>query len=124
MARNQTETKPCVRCKASYCGHIHSRYCDPCYAPARKEKGRAHATLKTAISRGIVPAPNGVCVDCGSVWARTYDHRDYSKPLDVELVCFRCNLKRGPATWPNLLQLDAPASLPFALKDVEPQRDV
>ena len=36
------------------------------------------------------------CVDCGRP-ARCYDHRDYSKPLDVEPVCIICNIRRGPA---------------------------
>jgi hypothetical protein len=36
------------------------------------------------------------CVDCGAQ-ARDYDHRDYNKPLEVNPVCRRCNLRRGPA---------------------------
>jgi len=36
------------------------------------------------------------CVDCGAP-ATCYDHRDYSKPLDVEPVCWKCNAQRGPA---------------------------
>jgi hypothetical protein len=36
------------------------------------------------------------CVDCGAQ-ARDYDHRDYNKPLEVDPVCRRCNLRRGPA---------------------------
>ena len=36
------------------------------------------------------------CVDCGSK-ASCYDHRDYSKQLEVEPVCRSCNYKRGPA---------------------------
>lgn len=35
------------------------------------------------------------CVDCGRP-AKVYDHRDYSRPLDVEPVCKGCNKKRGP----------------------------
>jgi hypothetical protein len=34
------------------------------------------------------------CTDC-SHYAEVYDHRDYAKPLDVEPVCRRCNVKRG-----------------------------
>ena len=36
------------------------------------------------------------CTDCHRE-ARHYDHRDYSKPLDVDPVCVDCNIKRGPA---------------------------
>jgi hypothetical protein len=36
------------------------------------------------------------CVDCGKR-AVAYDHRDYTKPLEVEPVCCRCNVRRGPA---------------------------
>lgn len=35
------------------------------------------------------------CYLCG-VQAQCYDHRDYSKPLDVRPVCRMCNYKLGP----------------------------
>ena len=34
------------------------------------------------------------CTDCNNR-ATMYDHRDYSKPLDVEPVCGSCNNRRG-----------------------------
>lgn len=34
------------------------------------------------------------CFDCGSK-ATEYDHRDYSKPDQVEPVCKICNVRRG-----------------------------
>jgi len=37
------------------------------------------------------------CVDCGVERATKYEHRDYAKPLEVQPVCQRCNIKRGPA---------------------------
>lgn len=40
------------------------------------------------------------CVDCGAT-ATCYDHRDYSKPWQVEPVCDRCNRLRGPAIHPG-----------------------
>lgn len=46
-------------------------------------------------ARRLVPPFWCACVDCGAV-AEVYDHRDYSKPLDVQPVCRSCNLKRGP----------------------------
>lgn len=36
------------------------------------------------------------CVDCQEA-AVEYDHRDYRKPLAVDPVCRRCNLRRGYA---------------------------
>jgi len=35
------------------------------------------------------------CVDCGKR-AQCWDHRDYSKPLEVDPVCKSCNYHRGP----------------------------
>lgn len=51
----------------------------------------AKKTGKLAILDGTTP-----CVDCGAP-ADRYDHRDYSKPLDVEPVYCSCNGRRGPA---------------------------
>jgi len=36
------------------------------------------------------------CTDCDNK-AQVYDHREYSKPLEVDPVCKSCNMKRGPA---------------------------
>lgn len=57
--------------------------------------------LQTHVSRQmkmykIPPASSHKCVDCG-LQANAYDHRYYSLPLEVEPVCTRCNIKRGPA---------------------------
>jgi hypothetical protein len=38
-----------------------------------------------------------LCVDCGIRPAINYEHRDYAKPLEVEPICRRCNMQRGPA---------------------------
>jgi hypothetical protein len=49
------------------------------------------------VKNGALPrVKTMVCVDCGAQ-AEAYDHREYSKPLDVEPVCHVCNHKRGPA---------------------------
>lgn len=59
---------------------------------------KATAQVNRAIKRGQIPAINHdtKCVDCGKP-ARDYEHRYYSRPLDVEPVCRGCNQKRGPA---------------------------
>lgn len=57
----------------------------------------AHKKVRDAIKAGALPSPRGMaCTDCGGV-ADRYDHRDYSRPLDVAPVCIRCNFVRGPA---------------------------
>lgn len=76
--------------------------CDTC----RKNSGRqdldspqyiAHKEVSKARRRGELPDPKTLkCVDCG-VDATEYDHRDYSKPLEVNPVCRGCNRRRGSA---------------------------
>jgi hypothetical protein len=57
--------------------------------------------LNTAKCFDILPKPTVFrCVDCGKR-ATCWEHRDYGKPLDVEPTCHRCNLRRGPAKYPN-----------------------
>lgn len=58
---------------------------------------RAHQAVARAIRGGDLQRPaSHPCKDCGGV-AVEYDHRDYSKPLAVDPVCRRCNLRRGAA---------------------------
>ena len=56
----------------------------------------AHRYVEIAIRCGDLPRLDGLvpCADCAAP-AREYDHRDYTKPLQVEPVCRRCNQKRG-----------------------------
>lgn len=74
----------------------------------RKERGIAPRVVRyasylvqKAVSKGILPpARDLVCVDCGGSkknGTMVYDHRFYSRPLDVEPVCGSCNKKRGAA---------------------------
>lgn len=65
---------------------------------ARKAASQpAHYAVARAIWRGELPRPATLmCVDCGKS-AECYDHREYAKPLQVEAVCKRCNILRGPA---------------------------
>lgn len=54
--------------------------------------------VRRAVVRGLLPNLKATvieCVDCKVQRATVYDHRDYSKPLEVDPVCNRCNLKRG-----------------------------
>ena len=58
---------------------------------------RASSLVALAVKRGVLQNPETlICVDCGHQ-AGTYDHRFYSRPLEVEPVCRSCNKKRGHA---------------------------
>lgn len=63
---------------------------------------RAQATVAEARKRGLLPELDGsiACSDCDKP-AKQYDHRDYSRALDVEPVCRSCNVRRGTAKWPQ-----------------------
>jgi hypothetical protein len=57
----------------------------------------AHQAVYIAVKKGELPKQNTLkCTDCGKQ-ARDYDHRDYTKPLDVEPVCRSCNQLRSYA---------------------------
>lgn len=63
----------------------------------------AQAAVRRARLAGILPdlsTGEYACTDCSGV-ASQYDHRDYSRPLDVEPVCAGCNHRRGKASIPT-----------------------
>lgn len=76
--------------------------CGPCWRRNEKERyviaGPAQRLVAKAIRKGLLPKLDGsvMCVDCGKP-AQVYDHREYAKPLEVDPVCKRCNVRRGPA---------------------------
>lgn len=90
----------CERCNQSFDAVGRARrVCRPCVATRFQDNGgrAAHRAVRMAVSRGeLAPAKNLLCTDCGKR-AREYDHRDYSKPLEVTPVCRSCNHKRGSA---------------------------
>ncbi len=58
---------------------------------------RCAAQVSAAIKRQALRSPKKLrCVDCGRR-ATEYDHRSYTRPLDVVPVCHVCNIQRGPA---------------------------
>lgn len=62
------------------------------YPLARAAQHKIHSLVR----RGKLPKASELsCVDCGK-GATDYDHRDYTKPLEVEPTCRSCNRKRGP----------------------------
>ena len=57
----------------------------------------AHKEVRRAVAKGTLRSLNDgntKCIECGSV-AKAYDHRDYTKPLQVEPVCITKKKKRG-----------------------------
>lgn len=92
--------RTCAVCDASIEGaHALRKYCiDHAYVGSRRrDQVNARQHVYIAVRSGILPCVRSlICVDCGDE-ARAYDHRDYSKPLDVSPVCVRCNQKRGAA---------------------------
>lgn len=96
-----------MRCVCRECGAVEVRSgcnakflctaCKPPLDPYTQAKRAAHAAVATARRAGKLPDPYELdCVDCGEP-AIEYEHRDYSKPLDVVPICRRCNLLRGRA---------------------------
>lgn len=92
------KTLICTVCHVARHGYPgNSPYCRDCAALARPLIERAMRAVAKAIRTGAIPRANTLyCVDCGR-FAWGYDHRDYARPLDVQPVCRRCNIKRGPA---------------------------
>ncbi len=71
----------------------------PTYAEYRPLAVLAHKAVQRAVRRGDLPRlleSDVACVDCGKR-ALQWEHRDYTKQLEVEPVCIRCNNARGPA---------------------------
>src|SRR5882757_3040768 len=57
----------------------------------------AYSAVARAKKNGVLPLLSDgktPCADCNKP-ALAYDHRDYSKPLDVVPVCLPCNTRRG-----------------------------
>lgn len=80
----------CSGCGISIGYHGYCAECKPKVKLAQRE-------AKAIMLRANLPKADGQkCVDCGKR-AFHYDHRHYSKPLDVVPVCRTCNMKRGPA---------------------------
>ena len=80
--------RPPMRCRA----------CDTKRSTAMHAiQGPAVAAVAVAVREGRLPRPATLtCADCGKP-ATCYDHRDYTKPLQVEAVCRSCNNVRGAA---------------------------
>lgn len=106
MRGNRIAAFSCCRCHADFeercVGRI--RYCPACRAEMHYVRMDATREVQHAVRLGrLLRADQCRCVDCDG-WAEVWDHRDYSKPLQVEPVCQSCNMRRGAA---NFLELPA-----------------
>jgi hypothetical protein len=90
--------RPCVNCGFLQKKSVHNmKLCTDCNRTHEKEKQRAISAVTKAVRNGDLPKASVCkCVDCGRQ-AQQHDHRDYTKPLEVEPVCRSCNQKRGHA---------------------------
>lgn len=90
----------CVDCGGNKADlHPLRQRCIPCDGNFSRQMLRANAVIGREVARGrLQPARTLQCVDCGRQ-ALDWDHRDYSKPLEVEPTCRACNQKRGPAKY-------------------------
>ena len=78
--------------------------CKPANHYTRKPRYAAVNAVAQAKYHGVLLNPVGMaCVDCGGP-ALVYDHRDYSRPIDVEPVCRPCNWARGSARIGDLMR--------------------
>lgn len=62
------------------------------YAERYPEKVRARRQLKYAVRTGRIQRKP--CAYCGNPKSQGH-HHDYSKPLDVTWMCFKCHRERG-----------------------------
>lgn len=56
----------------------------------RTERDVARGQLNNAVRRGILQRPT-TCEQCGRAAKITAHHPDYSKPLEVEWLCYECH---------------------------------
>lgn len=94
----------CVACNGlfnvSRNGAHHQQHCADCLVTWKREQKRALLAVRGAVIAGLLPPVTTLrCVDCDFP-ASIYDHRDYSRPIDVVPVCASCNQRRGPAKFP------------------------
>jgi hypothetical protein len=109
----------CIRCGCQTTRHhtARSRMCESCMWEHRQEARRATADVTNEIKRGHMKrATEHACVDCGAT-ARDWDHRDYTKPLEVEPVCKPCNTRRGTAYDSVYRPVGAPPVVPVVRLD-------
>lgn len=59
----------------------------------RSDNDKVRDITNRAVNKGVLPRPT-VCTECGEKKKITAHHPDYSKPLEVEWLCYECHGKR------------------------------
>lgn len=91
--------RACPVCSKPMLGYHNgnSRMCRTCSVATFPIQIRALGAVTRAVASGALPRPSTMpCADCGGL-ASCYEHRDYTKPLEVVPICRRCNQARGQA---------------------------
>lgn len=98
------QTRPCHGCGAPYVAGPRKMFCarcNPAYRVVQRDARRAHGI---AMRLGLIERLDGrSCADCGQP-AKARDHRDYTRALDTDPTCHRCNLVRGPGLPRNSIE--------------------
>jgi len=63
------------------------------WAKNNPEKVAAHNAVRQALKDGILVRPI-TCEKCGSGGRICSHHEDYSKPLEVDWLCYKCHNRR------------------------------
>jgi hypothetical protein len=97
----------CIDCSEKFSRDGVAWRCWGCDRALVATRTRAMNLVQRAIKGGeLAPLASQACADCEQP-ATCYDHRDYSRPLDVQPVCRSCNQRRGPAVWAPRLAAEA-----------------
>lgn len=97
IIRRHTPHASCPICGGERHPYSTRRHCLDCDTAVTRVRQEAIKVIANATRKREMPkAKELACVDCGKP-AYDYDHREYSKPLNVVPVCRACNLRRGPA---------------------------
>lgn len=96
-----TRVNRCRHCNQYFSPTANQHYCQPCMQHRWPFVSKANSVVSRAVAKGSLPPVQWrFCYDCGDR-AQVYDHRDYTKPLDVEPVCRACNVFRGAGYVPG-----------------------
>lgn len=96
MLNRNYVVRRCAICGQEWIAHVSAQICHACRPGYGAAQRRAVGLVNRAVRQGKLLALTGrvPCVDCGAP-ALHYDHRDYSRPLDVVPTCRSCNGRRG-----------------------------
>lgn len=86
----------CLMCSVVHASFHRNGVRADCFDANHREAQKAIGAVTRAVRNGMPKAAALTCIDCGQP-ASVYEHRDYTKPLDVVPACRACNTRRGSA---------------------------